>query len=334
MGSRADEAEARQGADGALRLGVVGVGHFGRYHAEKMAALDGARLVAVADSDRARAADVAARLSTEAAPDHRALLGRIDAASVAVPAAAHYRVVRDFLDAGIHVLVEKPFTERVDNAEELTALAGAKGLVLQVGLIERFSEAFRTVAPRITRPVYMEAVRISPFSPRGTDVSVVLDMMIHDIDIILALVDAPVAEVDAVGAPVFSASEDIANARLKFANGCIANVTASRVSLKTERTLRIFQPDVYVKVDHGERSVRVARRKEGDAPLTGPDGVTLEHLRFEKGDALRREIESFAHAVRTGGVPAVTGADGVRSLEVAHRITASIQENRARLDLA
>ena len=333
-------AEAREGAEdaagagGELRVGVVGVGHFGRYHAEKMAALDGARLVAVADPDSARAAEVAARLDTEAIADHRALIGRIDAASVAVPAAAHYAVVKDFLDAGIHVLVEKPFTERVATASALSALAEAKGLVLQVGLIERFSEAFRTVAPRITRPVYMEAVRISPFSPRGTDVSVVLDMMIHDIDIVLALVDAPVAEIDAVGAPVFSASEDIANARLKFANGCVANVTASRVSLKTERTLRIFQPDVYLMVDHGERSVRVARRKEGDAPPTGPDGVALEHLRFEQGDALQREIESFAEAVRTGGVPVVTGADGVRSLEVAHRITASIAENRARLDLA
>ena len=229
--------------------------------------------------------------------------------------------------------MEKPFTERVATAEELTALAEAKGLVLQVGLIERFSDAFGTVAPRIAKPVYIESARIAPFSERGTDVSVVLDLMIHDIDIILALVDSPVAEVDAVGAPVFSASEDIANARLKFANGCIANVTASRVSLKTERTLRIFQPDVYIKVDHGERSVRVARRKEGAEALTGPDGVSLEHLRFEKGDALQREIESFAQTVRTGGVPAVTGADGVRSLQVAHRITASIRENRARLDL-
>ena len=324
----------RKGLTGALRLGVVGAGHFGRYHAQKMAALDCARLVAVADIDADRAAAVAGPLGTDAVADHRALIGQVDAVSVAVPAAAHYPVVKDFLDAGVHVLVEKPFTECVATAEELTALAEANGLVLQVGLIERFSDAFRTVAPRVTRPVYMESVRISPFSERGTDVSVVLDLMIHDIDIILALADSPVAEVDAVGAPVFSVSEDIANARLKFANGCIANVTASRVSLKTERTLRIFQPDVYIKVDHGERSVRVARRKDGDAPPTGPDGVTLEHLRFEQGDALQREIESFAQTVRTGGVPTVPGGDGVRSLEIAQRIAASIRENRARLNLA
>ena len=334
-GSTAQEEQAREeGVTGALRLGVVGAGHFGRYHAQKMAALDGACLVAVADIDTDRAAAVADPLGADAVADHHGLIGRVDAVSVAVPAAAHYPVVRDFLDAGIHVLVEKPFTETVVTAEELATLAEAKGLVLQVGLIERFSDAFRTVTPRVTRPVYIESVRISPFSERGTDVSVVLDLMIHDIDIILALVDSPVADVDAVGAPVFSSSEDIANARLKFANGCIANVTASRVSLKTERALRIFQPDVYIKVDHGECSVRIARRKEGDPPPTGPDGVELETLRFEQGDPLQREIESFAQTVRTGGVPAVTGADGVRSLEIAQRVAASIAENRAKLDLA
>ena len=328
-----EETTTREGeATGALRLGVVGAGHFGRYHAQKMAALEGARLVSVVDVDADRAAAVADPLGADAVADHRALIGRVDAASVAVPAAAHYAVVKDFLDAGIHVLVEKPFTETVATAEELTALAEAKGLVLQVGLIERFSDTFQAVAPRITRPLYIESVRIGPFSERGTDVSVVLDLMIHDIDIILALVDAPVADIDAVGTPVFSGSEDIANARLKFANGCVANVTASRVSLKTERSLRIFQPDMYIKVDHGERSVRIAR-KRNDAAAAAPDNVALEHASFEQGDALMREIESFAHAVRTGSTPDVTGADGVRSLEVVHRITASMSENRAALDL-
>ena len=328
----ADEAETQEGAADALRLGVVGAGHFGRYHAQKMAALDGARLVAVADVDAERAAAVAGPLGADTVADHRALIGRVDAASVAVPAAAHHAVVKDFLDAGIHVLVEKPFTETVATAQDLSALAEAKGLVLQVGLIERFSDAFQAIAPRIARPLYIESVRVSPFSQRGTDVSVVLDLMIHDIDIILALVDSPVSDIDAVGTPVFSGSEDIANARLKFANGCVANVTASRVSIKTERTLRIFQPDMYIKVDHGERSVRIARKKNDDVPAT-VDSVAMERMDFEQGDALMREVESFVHTVRTGGVPAVTGADGVRSLEVAHRITASMSENRARLDL-
>ncbi len=328
----AREPVAQGGADGALRLGVVGVGHFGRYHAEKMAAIDGARLVAVADIDSARAASVAEPLDADPLPDHGALIERVDAVSVAVPAGAHYRVVRDFLDAGVHVLVEKPFTENVATAEELSGLAEARGLVLQVGLIERFSETFRAVAPRITRPLYIESVRAGPFTERNTDVSVVLDLMIHDIDIILALVDSPVAEVDAVGAPVFSGHEDLANARLKFANGCVANVTASRVSLKTERSLRIFQPDVYIKVDHADRSVRIARKK-GESKLTGIDGVALEREEFDRGDPLKREIEAFVHAVRTGAAPEVSGADGVRSLEVARRITACIGENRARLGL-
>ena len=325
--------ERQQDAADGLRLGVVGVGHFGRYHAEKMAAIEGARLVAVADIDPARAAAVAAPLGADALSDHRALPGRVDAVSVAVPAGVHHRVVKDLLNAGIHVLVEKPLTETVADAEEVTALAEAGGLVLQVGLIERFSDAFRAVAPRITRPVYIESIRVGPFTARNTDVSVVLDLMIHDIDIILALVDAPVAEVDAVGAPVFSDHEDLANARLKFANGCIASVTASRVSLKTERSLRIFQPDAYIKVDHGERSVRIARRK-GEGPVTGIESVALEREQFDQGDPLRREIEAFVHAVRTGGTPAVTGADGVRSLKVARRISASIGANRANLDLA
>ena len=327
-----DAAKTREGAAGALRLGVVGAGHFGRYHAQKMVALDGARLVAVADVDTDRAAAVAGPLGADAVAGHRALIGRVDAVSVAVPAAAHHSVAKDFLDAGVHVLVEKPFTETVATARELTVLAEAKGLVLQVGLIERFSDTFRAVAPRITRPLYIESVRVGPFSERGTDVSVVLDLMIHDIDIVLALVDAPVADIDAVGTPVFSGSEDIANARLKFANGCVANVTASRVSLKTERSLRIFQPDMYIKVDHGERSVRIARKKNDGAPAA-PDNVALERASFDQGDALMREVEAFVHAVRTGGTPEVTGADGVRSLEVAHRIAASMSENRAALDL-
>ena len=327
-----DKATREEETAGALRLGVVGAGHFGRYHAQKMAALDRALLVAIADVDTDRVAAVADPLGADAVTDHRALIGRVDAVSVAVPAAAHYALVKDFLDAGIHVLVEKPFTETVATAQELTALAEAKDLVLQVGLIERFSDTFRAVAPRITRPLYIESIRVGPFSERGTDVSVVLDLMIHDIDIILALVDAPVADIDAVGTPVFSGSEDIANARLKFANGCTANVTASRVSLKTERSLRIFQPDMYIKVDHGERSIRIARKKNDAAPAA-PENVALEHASFDQGDALMREVEAFVHAVRTGGTPEVTGADGVRSLEVAHRITASMSENRAALDL-
>ncbi len=319
---------------GALRLGVVGVGHFGRYHAEKMAALPDARLVAVADLDGARAADVGDGLGAAGETDHRALLGRVDAVSVAVPAAAHHAVVRDFLEAGVHVLVEKPFTETVSAARSLAALAETRGLVLQVGLIERFSEMFRAVAPRIQHPLYIDSTRIAPFKPRGTDVSVVLDVMIHDIDAILALVDAPVTGVDAVGAGVLSPSEDIANARLRFANGCVANVTASRVGFKTERKIRIFQPGMYVSVDQGARTVRTVRTGGGGgAPAPGLEGFTVDEERYEESDALRREIEAFVHAVRNGAPPPVSGADGIRSLEVAHRIADSMRANRAEATL-
>lgn len=304
-----------------LRLGVVGVGRFGRLHAEKMAGLDGARLVAVADPDGARAAEAAAAFGADSAPDHRALLGRVDAVSVAVPAAAHYAVAKDFLEAGIHVLVEKPLTDSVATAREIAALADARSLVLQVGHIERFSQAFRIVAPHVVRPLYIESLRLAPFSPRGNDVSVVLDVMIHDIDLVLALVRAPVAKVDAVGASVFSGSDDIANARLEFADGCVASVTASRASLKTERKLRIFQSDAYIRIDHGTRSVRTVRKKGLDSAR--PDdigGFAVDEERYDGGDALKSEIEAFAHAVRTGTAPPVTAADGVRSLEVAQRI--------------
>lgn len=304
-----------------LRLGVVGVGRFGRLHAEKMAELAGVRLVAVADLDGVRAAEAAAAFGADSTSDHRALLGRVDAVSIAVPAAAHYAVAKDFLEAGIHVLVEKPLTDSVATAREIAALADARSLVLQVGHIERFSQAFRIVAPRVVRPLYIESLRLAPFSPRGNDVSVVLDVMIHDIDLVLALVRAPVAKVDAVGAPVFSKSDDIVNARLEFADGCVASITASRVSLKTERKLRIFQSDAYIRIDHGSRSVRTVRKK-GPDPARPDDigGFAADEEHYDGGDALKSEIEAFVHAVRTSAAPPVTATDGVRSLEVAQRI--------------
>lgn len=312
-----------------LRLGVAGVGRFGRLHAEKMAGLEGARLVAVADLDGARAAAVATALGTTAASDHRALLGRVDAVSVAVPAAAHYAVAKDLLEAGIHVLVEKPLTDSITTARELATLADARSLVLQVGHIERFSQAFRVVAPRVVRPLYIESIRLAPFSPRGNDVSVVLDVMIHDLDLVLALARAPVTKVDAVGAPVFSGSDDIANARLEFADGCVAAVTASRVGLKTERKLRIFQSDAYIRIDHGDRSVRTVRKKNADSARPDDIGAfVVNEERYERGDALKCEIEAFAHAVRTGTPPPVTAADGVRSLEIAQRIAERIHAAR------
>src|SRR5207302_1355230 len=254
-----------------LRAAVIGVGYLGRFHAEKYAANSGAELVAVADIDPARARAVAAALGVEAVTDHRALLGRIDCASVAVPTPLHHAVAGDLLEAGVDVLVEKPLTTTVDEGKALLELAVRRGRVLQVGHLERFNPAIRALDGIVREPRFIECHRLAPFTERGTDVDVVLDLMIHDLDVILSMMPSPLRSVEAVGVPVLTNSVDIANARLRFANGGIANLTASRVSLKRERKLRIFQPDAYLAVDYGERRVRICRREpdaDGQASLT------------------------------------------------------------------
>ena len=232
-----------------LRAAVVGVGYLGRFHAEKYAAHAGATLVAVVDVDAGRAQSVAANLGAEALTDHRALVGRIDCASVAVPTQQHHAVARDLLEAGIDVLVEKPLTTTLPEGKALVELAARRGRVLQVGHLERFNPAIRVLEGIVARPRFVECHRLAPFTERGTDVDVVLDLMIHDLDVILAMTTSSLRSIEAVGVPVLTPQVDIANARLRFANGCIANVTASRVSLKRERKLRIFQADAYFSLD-------------------------------------------------------------------------------------
>jgi predicted dehydrogenase len=305
-----------------LRTAVVGVGYLGRFHAEKYATHPGASLVAVVDVDRERAQAVGRELGAEALSDHRALSGRIDCASVAVPTNLHYEVARDLLEAGIDVLVEKPVTTTVEDAKALVALAVRGERVLQVGHLERFNPAVLALDGLVTQPRFIECHRLAPFTERGTDVDVVLDLMIHDLDVILNMVQSPLRSVEAVGVPVLTSSVDIANARLRFANGCIANVTASRVSMKRERKLRIFQADAYLAVDYGERRVRICRR-EPDAD--GQTALVLEEREVPEGDALEREIDAFLHAVRAREAPAVSGWDGLRALEVAHVIRESVE---------
>src|SRR5258708_36217551 len=213
-----------------IRTAVIGVGHFGRLHAEKYAGLSGSKLVAVADENPARAAEIAGAFGVDAVEDYRQLFGRVDAVSIAVPTAQHHPVARSCLEAGLHCLVEKPISESLPQADELIRLARERRLILQVGHLERFSAARAALEGKIQEPLFVECNRIAPFKPRGTDVSVILDLMIHDIDLILELVKAPIVELDAVGVPVLGDHEDIANARLVFANGCVANVTASRIS--------------------------------------------------------------------------------------------------------
>ena len=305
-----------------MRTAVVGVGYLGRFHAEKYAAHPDAQLVAVVDVDGRRAHEIAGALGVEAVTDHRALIGRVDCVSIAVPTNRHFAVARDLLEGGVDVLVEKPVTTTVDEAKTLVELAVRGGRVLQVGHLERFNPAVLAIEGIVNQPRFIECHRLAPFTDRGTDVDVVLDLMIHDLDVILSMVQSPLRAVEAVGVPVLTTSVDIANARLRFANGCIANVTASRVSLKRERKLRIFQADAYVAVDYGERRVRICRR-EPDAD--GQTALVLEEREVPEGDALELEIDAFLRAVRDREPPPVSGWDGLRALEVAHVIRESLE---------
>jgi predicted dehydrogenase len=305
-----------------VRAAVVGVGYLGRFHAEKYRAQSGTELVGVADVDEARAREVASALGVQAFTDHRQLLGRVDCASVAVPTQHHHAVARDLLQGGIDVLVEKPLTTTLEEAKQLVELAVRGGRVLQVGHLERFNPAFVALEGVVRQPRFIECHRLAPFTERGTDVDVILDLMIHDLDVILSMVPSAVRSVEAVGVPVLTSSVDIANARIRFANGCIANVTASRVSLKRERKLRIFQADAYLSVDYDERRVRICRRETG---ADGQTALTFEEREVAESDALEAEIGAFVHAVREHEPPPVTGWDGLRALEVAHVIRESVE---------
>ncbi len=309
-----------------IRCAVVGAGHFGRYHAQKYAKLPGAELVAIVDGDRARGEALAQALGTSAETSLDAVIGRIDAATVAVPTRAHYDVASRLLDAGIHVLVEKPIAETPAQAAALIALAAGRGRILQVGHLQRFLLQRMRILARVTKPLFIEAVRIAPFKPRGTDVGVVLDLMIHDIDLILALVNSPIVSVDAVGGPVVTEDEDIVNARLRFANGCVATATASRIGFKTERRLRIFQRDSYLSIDLAARTLATFSRESGAPDASGMPAIKRDEVAFPEGDDLMDEIASFVACVRDGRPPLVSGEDGLIALETALRITKSINE--------
>ena len=309
-----------------IRTAVVGVGHFGRFHAEKYAALAAAELVAVADIDRPRAEAVAKELAVRPVFDYREILGQVDAVSIVVPTALHYEVAKAFLEHGRHVLVEKPITDDLAQADELIGLARENGLTLQVGHVERFSAVRLGIEGIVEDPVFIECNRLAPFPARGADIDVILDLMIHDIDIILDLVGAPVVEVHAVGVPVLTDEVDIANARVRFANGCIANITASRVSMKDERKMRIFQRHAYLSVDFLNNSVVIAGVPDAET-FAGPGSVKVDERHFEEGDKLAREIEAFVGAVTDGSPPLVSGEDSRRALEAALMISSSLESS-------
>lgn len=307
-----------------LRAAVIGVGYLGRFHAQKYAAIEGVELVGVADASRERAEEVAAEVGAAAFTDYRSLLEKVDLVSVAVPTQHHFAVARDCLAAGCHILLEKPITQTVAEAEELIRMAAERRLVFQVGHLERFNPAVLALKGVLTNPLFIESHRLAPYKPRGTDVNVVLDLMIHDIDIILNMVPSTVKTVNSVGVPVISGEVDIANARLQFENGCVANVTASRVTPKGERKIRIFQSDAYISIDYQERHIAIYRKDGGGIPIPGLPNVTMEHKSFEQGDALLAEVRAFVEAVRTGSPPPVTGEDGRRALELALQISSKL----------
>jgi predicted dehydrogenase len=306
---------------GVTPTAVVGVGYLGKFHAEKYAASPKAKLVAVVDTDQNRAREIGAPLGADILIDYRELFGRVQCVSIAVPTRFHFQVARDFIEAGIDVLVEKPLTADISEARDLVAAAKAKNVILQVGHLERFNPAIRQLEGVIKEPKFVECHRLAPFVERGTDVDVVLDLMIHDIDVISSLVRSPVERMEAVGVPVLTDKPDIANARIKFANGCIANVTSSRVSIKRERKIRIFQPDAYISIDYDQRRAQIYYKP---APGAGWLGIRAENIEIKDGDALADEIDSFLECVRTRALPLVDGDEGLRALEIASMISAQL----------
>lgn len=302
-----------------IKCAVIGTGYLGKFHAQKYASLPDCELVAVVDINEATAKEIAGQYDAQALTDYKPLLGEVDAVSIVVPTTLHHKVSKDFLEHGAHVLVEKPITVTVEEADELIAIAKAKNLILQVGHLERFNPAVLGLDNE-EKPLFIESHRLSPFNPRANDVSVVLDLMIHDIDIILALVDSEVERIDASGTPVLTQGTDIANARLMFKNGSVANVTASRISMKMERKMRMFRPRSYVSVDFQNR-VLTKHRTGSKEMFPGIPEIETEESVFESGDALLEEIKHFTNCIHTGENPLVSGEAGKRALETAIQIT-------------
>ncbi len=330
-----------------LKVGVVGVGHLGRHHARILAAMPDVDLVGVVDKRLDQAAAVAASCggSTQAYTDHRDLFDKVDAVSVAVPTRFHRLVAGDFLSRGIPCMVEKPLATTLLEAEELVALADERSVPLQVGHIERFNPAFATLDGLAFRPKYIAAERLGTYTFRSTDIGVVLDLMIHDIDLILALVQAPVRSVAAVGVGVFGGFEDVANARVEFADGCVANLTASRASFQAVRKMRLFAPEGYVTLDFATKQGTLVRPSDrlrrGEIDLDGLDLaqpaavkerlfgriLRVDQVQGEGREPLALELEDFVAAVRTGSRPRVTGHDGLRAIALADLILKSLAEH-------
>jgi predicted dehydrogenase len=307
-----------------LRAAVIGVGYLGRFHAQKYRALDDVELVGVCDLDAAAGRAVADSVATRYFPDYSELAGLVDAVTIAASTTAHFALAKFFLEHDVHVLVEKPMTRTSREAAELNELAARRGLKLQVGHVERFNTALLSAREGLTGVRFIECHRLAPFKGRGADVNVILDLMIHDLDVILSLVGAKPVNVSAVGIPVLTDDVDIANARIEFANSAIANVTASRASTSAQRMVRVFQPNQYVAIDFGGGEVRRVTRT--GSPNEGMAALKSQSWNLEKGDALLAETRSFVDAIVEGKPCEVSGEDGFAALELAEQIIAEIEK--------
>ncbi len=307
-----------------LKIAVIGVGHLGKWHADKYAASPDCKLLAVVDNNPENAEQIAQKHGARAVSDYHDILSQVDAVSLTVPTSLHYKIARDILEAGIHCLIEKPITETIEEASTLIEIAQNNRLVLQVGHIVRFNSVMMDIGELLQEPQFIESTRLAPFTSRSTDISVILDLMIHDIDIILDLIDSPIKHISASGLSVLSDSIDIANARIEFKNDCVANVTASRISQKHEQKLRIFQKDMYISADLLENILSINRKGKTDNEA-GFKNITHEERSYGDNDALNLEILDFIAAIKNGRRPKVNGEDGKRALETAIEITSQIK---------
>lgn len=303
-----------------IKTAVIGVGYLGKFHAQKYAQLDSSELVAVCDANLEIAQNIADEHDVPAFTDYHELIGKVDAVSIVVPTQKHYEVAKVLLENGIHVLLEKPITSTVEEAEELVKIADEKKCVFQIGHLERFNPAVLALEDELDQPLFIESNRIAPFNPRGADVNVVLDLMIHDIDIILDFARSPVKAITADGVAVISNEIDIANARITFENGCVANVTASRVSIKSERIMRIFQHDAYISIDFQNKKLSIHNKGDGEM-YPGIANIESNERTFDQGDALYSEIKAFLNSIQNDTPPVVSGKAGLLALQTAIKIT-------------
>lgn len=308
-----------------IRVGVIGVGYLGQYHAEKYSQMDNVNLVGVADIDQARAEAIAARYDSRAFTDYRDLLCKVDAVSIVVPTESHFDVGLESLKRDVDVMIEKPMTTTLEQADKLIEIAETKRRILQVGHLERFNPAVLALKDFITRPMFIEVHRLSIFKDRSTDVSVVLDLMIHDIDILLNIVKSDIQSIHAAGVPVICEHADIANVRMQFNSGCVANVTASRISTKNQRKIRIFQKDTYISVDFASREITLIRRNEKNSNSVVP-GMEFQQMCFTEADVLEDELTSYVQSVSTRKAPVVSGHAGRKALAVALDIMGQVDE--------